>query len=544
MTNNVFTQSEESLWKRMPSGLKSLLLTSNEEIKLDKLLTFYNTSNFRDISTNKYTPKYSFVLANYYVHQINNVQAACNLIFNANFILYLNKSTTHTTIGAAIDYFLDRAQFVHATHLSSAVQTFNHTNWKEIDSEDTLYELTALNEFPTLYTAYQITAKCSNSRKDEQRLNKLREYTTKAIVNDYNQLVTKRNEVVDHLMGSGDWWKSDTNNDHHRGKKKKSSGSSGPEKSAPPQDKEEIVIKFVDEQSQEEEEEVSIKITKSTQLKIPFNQYAEGRRLSLRSFRFVYGGNTLFVSSVGKQTPIDLGMEDGDVITVINLEAGKEEGVDVEKKPVVAKAAVKQKKSSSKKRTKGKQKKKRASQPLVIQQTEVELKVEHSKLLGKVHEEAESQFKLIRQRLNNLVLERSKPKSKKKHKAPLQSISQVVNTTPSSLGLGGKAGKTHYTIQVGEVSNLYKTSKRRRSRSPLTNQQKTLKIDLHGLTRQESLKSLDDSLPIWQERAMSGSYPFVVPVEIVCGGGSQVLSEVVEQWIRNNDQVANAPKTR
>ena len=475
------------------------------------------------------------------MHQLNNVQAACNLIFNANFILYLNKSTQHSTIGDAIDYFLDRAQFVHATHLSSAVQTFNHTNWKEIDSEDMLYELTALNEFPELYTAYQITANCNSSKKkgDEQRLNKLREYTTKAIENDYNQLVSKRNEVVDSLMGSGDWWKD---NDHHGGKKKKKklSRSIGPEKSAPQEDNEEISIKFVDEQSQEQQDgEVSIKITKSTQLKIPFNQYAEGRRSSLRSFRFVYGGSTLFLSSVGKQTPIDLGMEDGDVITVINLEASKEA-----EKPFVAKVASKQKKkSSSKKRTKGKQKKKRASQPLVIQQTEVELKVKHSKLLGRVHEQAESQFKLIRQHLNNLVLERSKPKSKKKknNKAPLQPISQVVNTTPSSIGLGGKAGKTHYTIQVGEVSNLYKTSKRRRSRSPPTNQ---LKIDLHGLTRQESIKSLDDSLPIWQERAMSGSYPFVVPVEIVCGGGSQVLSEVVEQWIRNNDQVANAPKTR
>ena len=536
MTNNVFTQSEESLWKRMPSNLKSLLLT-NEEVKLDKLLSFYNTSNFRNVSTKKYTPKYSFVLANYYVHQLNNVQAAMNLIFNANFLLYLNKSQ-HATIGAAIDYFLDRAQFVHATHLSSAVKSLESTSWKEIDSEDMLYELTALNEFPELYTAYQITANCNSSKKkgDEQRLNKLREYTTKAIENDYNQLVSKRDEVVDHLMGN-DWWK-DKNNDKNGKKKKKSSGTSSMKESAPQEDNEEIVIKFVDEQSQQQE--VSIKLSKSTQLKIPFNQYAEGRRLSLRSFRFVYGGSTLFLSSVGKQTPIDLGMKDGDVITVVNLEAGKEE----KEKPVVSKVVSKQKKKSPKKRTKGKQKKKRV-QPLVIQQTEVELKVEHSKKLGRVHEQAESQFKLIRQHLNNLVLERSKPKSKKKKKKvkePLQSISQPVNYTPSSIGLGGKAGKTHYTIQVGEVSNLYKTSKRRRSsHSPPTNQ---LKIDLHGLTRQESIKSLDDSLPIWQERAMSGSYPFVVPVEIVCGGGSQVLSEVVEQWIRNNDQVANAPQTR
>ena len=50
-------------------------------------------------------------------------------------------------------------------------------------------------------------------------------------------------------------------------------------------------------------------------------------------------------------------------------------------------------------------------QPLVIQKTEEELKVEHNNHLRKVHEEAGTQFKLIRQQLNNLLLIRSKPKS-------------------------------------------------------------------------------------------------------------------------------------
>ena len=304
---------------------------------------------------------------------------------------------------------------------------------------------------------------------------------------------------------------------------------------------EEIIITFVDKQSKEEEE-VSIKITKSTQLKILFNQYAENRRLSLRLFRFVYGGSALFLSSAGKQTPVDLGMKDRDIITVINLESSKE-NVE-ETKPAVAKVASKEKKFLKKRANKGKQKRVVSNHySQVIVKTEVDFKVDHSEKLGKIHEEAESQFKLIRQQLNNLVLERSKPKSKSTVDKCKESYQPSYH--PSSDCLGGKAGKTHYNIQVGEVTNLYKTSKHhKKKKAHTTQQQKILKIDLHGLTKQESLKSLDENLPIWYERAMSGSYPFVIPVEIICGAGRQVLSEVVEQWIKCNDQVANAPTNR
>jgi len=33
-----------------------------------------------------------------------------------------------------------------------------------------------------------------------------------------------------------------------------------------------------------------------------------------------------------------------------------------------------------------------------------------------------------------------------------------------------------------------------------------------------------------------------VHVTIICGAGGQVLSEVVEKWIRENERVANARK--
>jgi len=90
------------------------------------------------------------------------------------------------------------------------------------------------------------------------------------------------------------------------------------------------------------------------------------------------------------------------------------------------------------------------------------------------------------------------------------------------------------------VSNLYKTTKP--SSASRGRRQDDVMIDLHGLTAEEAVYRLDKSLPDWIETAMKGTYPFVIPVKIVCGGGSQILAEVVENWIKQNDNVANAPK--
>jgi DNA-nicking Smr family endonuclease len=105
---------------------------------------------------------------------------------------------------------------------------------------------------------------------------------------------------------------------------------------------------------------------------------------------------------------------------------------------------------------------------------------------------------------------------------------------PGDNGLGGKAGKIAYPIAVGEVTNLYKTSKKL-AKAPIT-------IDLHGHTRDEALQKLDENVGEWVDTAMRGEYPFVIPVDIICGGGSQILSEVVSNWIRTKRQVANRPK--
>jgi len=70
----------------------------------------------------------------------------------------------------------------------------------------------------------------------------------------------------------------------------------------------------------------------------------------------------------------------------------------------------------------------------------------------------------------------------------------------------------------------------------------TTNVDLHGYTEESALRLLDDSLAGWVDVAMKDSYPFVIPIDIICGGGSQTLSEVVRNWIRTNRQVANRPK--
>jgi len=292
---------------------------------------------------------------------------------------------------------------------------------------------------------------------------------------------------------------------------------------------EELHIVFSDEWNREG---CKMTIGLSMQLKKLFNDYAEVENKSLRSLRFSHEGRTLFLSSVGNKTPKDLGMENHATIIVTDLTKTNEE----DDAPTKASPNRSNRNKKRNKRTQKKASRPRKQQP-VIEKTIEELKIEHSKILGKLHEEAQSQLKLIRQRLNNLLIERNPPKVKVKVEVEVKSA--IVDNPPSEGS--GKAGKSHYVVQVGEVTNLYKTSKHR---TPGHNHQKLLQLDLHGFTKEDALNALNDSLPQWNGIAMSGSYPFVVPVEIICGCGSQILSEVVEQWIKCNDQVANAPKSR
>ena len=305
-------------------------------------------------------------------------------------------------------------------------------------------------------------------------------------------------------------------------------------------------------------QEVNMTIGISTMLKHAFTNYSEERGISLRSSRFVYQGKTLFLSSVGHKTPAQLGMQNLDVILSSctsnnsNKSSPSTMGENRSQSQQHPSSAIKQRrnnksKAKSKKRS-PKSSKISSSYSSVINTLEIhhddQCKIDHSKNLSRLFEEAEVQFKEIRQRLHALNIERTKPKIKTSHKKKstnaTATTANLINN-PSMDGLGGKAGKTRFVVQVGEVNNLYKTSKP--SQEQQHQQHSIVTTDLHGLTKQEALTKLNECLPQWTNLAMHGSYPFVQPVIIVCGGGNQILSETVDHWIKRNDTVSNAPKS-
>jgi len=285
---------------------------------------------------------------------------------------------------------------------------------------------------------------------------------------------------------------------------------------------------------------VEISIGKYQQLKKMFNEYAEVTNASLRALRFSHDGRILFPSSEGNKTPDELGIGHKSIIKVTNLANGKKEGTNDD----VLTETSNSRKPSSKTRSKVTQRKKRKKkmprqlqQPEAAEKTVEELKIEHSKIMGKLHDEMQPQLKLIRQQLNNLVLERMKPKGKSTR--PTKYVSTVPQPKVHASSMEGVCGQSRYVVHVGEPSNLYKTHK---LHSIVQHKQKhKLYIDLHGMTQADAMKALDDSLPRWNDIAMASNYPFVVPVDIICGSGTQALSEVVDQWIKCHDQVSKAP---
>ncbi|KAL7535987.1 hypothetical protein ACHAWF_005327 [Thalassiosira exigua] len=141
----------------------------------------------------------------------------------------------------------------------------------------------------------------------------------------------------------------------------------------------------------------------------------------------------------------------------------------------------------------------------------------------------------IRNKLNNETLQKS---AKKVRKSSSKKRDQFT-PDPGSIGdsFGGKAGKVIYPVLFGE-GNLYATSK------SFTTERKPVVLDLHGLSRDDAVEKLNKSLSSWVNTAMKGGYPFVLLVDIMCGGRNQILSDAVKDWVRNNRQVANRPKSQ
>ena len=63
------------------------------------------------------------------------------------------------------------------------------------------------------------------------------------------------------------------------------------------------------------------------------------------------------------------------------------------------------------------------------------------------------------------------------------------------------------------------------------------RIDLHGLTKEQALTKLDESLPGWVDIARK---VHMIQVRIICGGGNHILAVAVEDWIRRNSRRESA----
>ncbi|KAL9184574.1 hypothetical protein ACHAXT_012544 [Thalassiosira profunda] len=254
---------------------------------------------------------------------------------------------------------------------------------------------------------------------------------------------------------------------------------------------------------------------------------------SVKSLRVVHQGKTLFLSSAGKKSLWELGIREGDQVVVLG---NKSEDTEVAAQPQPCHK--KMRKKAKKGRGKKQKRSKPAPAPLSKEQLEEKHRQDHSLAMDPVFAALEPQLKQLRTELNNLSLKKSTPKVRGSKSAKTESVTVETSLAlPSDDSLiGGKAGKVAHPILVGEPSNLYKTRK--------TLGKVPIVLDLHGLTRDEALIRLNESLPFWVDTAMKGEDPWVIPVDIVCGGGSQILSETVQHWIRSNRQVANRPRGR
>jgi len=264
-----------------------------------------------------------------------------------------------------------------------------------------------------------------------------------------------------------------------------------------------------------------------------FSVQKEGN--SLQSLRIARNGYVVFISSSGKKTLHQLGMKDDDILVFedqANKRSSTKDTTNSKKK-----GKSNSKKNKKKIRAMQKNKPRETREQITVPQTEEQLRHEHSKLMSPVLDQLEREkLRKIRLKLNNLSIKKTEAKERKPMATTKTDSKPVFN--PPTEGLEGKAGRVVYPVIVGNSEHLYKSSKKS------ANSQKFQIIrdfDLHGCTADDAIAKLDDELSVWTDAAMKEE-SFTIPVDIVCGGGNQVLSEVVERWIRKNRQVANRPK--
>ncbi|KAL7525940.1 hypothetical protein ACHAWF_001574 [Thalassiosira exigua] len=276
--------------------------------------------------------------------------------------------------------------------------------------------------------------------------------------------------------------------------------------------------------------------------KVILKDFAKCIGKQLSSLQFQRDGMSTFLSELGKQTPQEFRMGLGNMILVTpRPQASAKDDlplISIDNKMELKSQSLGHKNNDNKSQRK-KMRAPKATPSYATTQEETSKKYFHKwmRSISDVHAECDALFKTIRQKLNQENLQRTLPKQRDVLKSGL-ALRKVDN--PSSVGIAGKPGRKQFVIRVGDVENLYKTTKLTVKQAPLS---VSTVLDLHGLTREDALHMLNACLPRWVDDAMKGEYPWVVLVNIVCGGGSQTLSEAVENWIKQSRNVSNAPKS-
>jgi len=257
---------------------------------------------------------------------------------------------------------------------------------------------------------------------------------------------------------------------------------------------------------------------------------------SCNYFRVVHKGRSLFLSSHKNKILQDLGIKDGDKLVIGGGCRSVENHCSPLKKALKSKAETEKEIRRRPNTVAARKKKPEPRHPHVLSDRQLaeQYKQEHSRAMNRAFEALGPVLKKRRNQLNELSLQKSAPKLKhhipKRSNVP-QAASQCLMLDECHIK---KAGQVAYPILVGEVSNLYKTSK-------LLHMHLTT-IDLHGCSKNEALEKLDNILPLWVDTVMRGSKPWVMRVDIICGRGTQILADAVKRWIRVNRHVANSPK--
>ena len=254
-------------------------------------------------------------------------------------------------------------------------------------------------------------------------------------------------------------------------------------------------------------------------------------RKNLHTLQVIYNNSRAHLNSCGKLSLCKLGVKD-EAVVVVELPRTKPSSRDKQPKST--------EKGNPKRKKKGRAKSKnKPREQIIIPTTEDELRKQHSKSLSPVLDQLEQEkLRHIRQKLNNLLIKKSSSKVRRTSTLDPKVESQPVFNQLSD-GLGGKAGKVCFPVVVGNTEHLYKSSKRQKKQAHTS--QIVRVIDLHGCTAGEALSRLKKEIPVLTDAAMKEE-SFTICADIICGGGNQILSEVVERWIRQNKHVANRPK--